>query len=253
MTREEAIAYYNVWPYKYKPTLELYLKTISDCSLDSWEMAEQIEHLRAEAYYSQNQTTANFAFNKLACVLYFVLITGIETVYDHVLKSNNDFEWKLNNLHKKKYIKVWKVGSNWGYHAYIDLVERKVVMTDYDSPHEGGVLEEIHKRGQECSLERIKSEDSKLYERIMEIKADPRKATKMYLNKWNTEQSSFVDGPGLQQEYIPAISERYGGFEPYEIDWPIHQYLKDKIATKPDEYFWTEERNKWDFIDFEYQ
>lgn len=58
---------------------------------------EQLEKVRGQAYYSRIQSIADAGFNKLACLIYYAMVTGIETPFDS-LKSDKDFEWILNNL-----------------------------------------------------------------------------------------------------------------------------------------------------------
>ena len=63
---------------------------------------EYLLEVRAKAYYTQSQTTCDYAFNVLACLIHIAAIEQIETPFDHVIRSDKDFEWKLNNLHFEK-------------------------------------------------------------------------------------------------------------------------------------------------------
>ena len=67
---------------------------------------------------------------------------------------------------------VFKIGSQWGYKAYMDVETKNVVFLMYSDPHEGGTLFESHDGSESPEiLDLIKSRDTDLYERIMNIKS----------------------------------------------------------------------------------
>lgn len=90
---------YDKWDYHYKPRLEFFLEEAS--IVEGWLVKDfliRLEQTRAMAYYSPCHGVADTAFNQLACIIYLAPLAGIETPYDHVLKSDKDFEYKLNHL-----------------------------------------------------------------------------------------------------------------------------------------------------------
>ena len=98
--------YYRQWDYPYKPSLESFGRVVRDCERDGMVLEDyvrsEIEHYRTEAYYSRCQSTAHSAFQRLMSLLYIAMVNDVRTPYNHVLKSDKNFEYKLNNLHRKE-------------------------------------------------------------------------------------------------------------------------------------------------------
>lgn len=100
-TPDELASIYKAWGYKYKPEYSLFLHEVVVSSTKP-SFVEYLREVRAQAYYTQSQTTCNYAFKVLACLIHIAVIEQIETPFDHVINSDKDFEWKLNNLFEKK-------------------------------------------------------------------------------------------------------------------------------------------------------
>lgn len=100
-TADELIAIYKAWDYKFKPKYSIFLHEVIVSSTKP-SFVEYLREVRAQAYYTQSQTTCDYAFNVLACLIHIAVIEQIETPFDHVIRSDKDFEWKLNNLFEKK-------------------------------------------------------------------------------------------------------------------------------------------------------
>lgn len=101
MTQEELEQAYKKWNYTYKPSLGFFMDMIHPAYrfLDHDYFIEKLTETIAKAYFCPVHAIAHHGFNELACLIYFAMVTGIKTPYDHILKSDKDFEWKLNNLH----------------------------------------------------------------------------------------------------------------------------------------------------------
>ena len=100
-TPDELASIYKAWGYKYKPEYSLFLHEVVVSSTKP-NFVEYLLEVRAQAYYTQSKTTCDYAFKVLACLIHIAAIEQIETPFDHVIKSDKDFEWKLNNLHFEK-------------------------------------------------------------------------------------------------------------------------------------------------------
>ena len=94
---------YDRWDYPYKPGKDFFLEEAG--IVEGWYIKDfliRLERTRARAYYSQCQGEADMAFRQLACIIQLATLAGIRTPYDHVMKSDKDFEYKLNHLHDAK-------------------------------------------------------------------------------------------------------------------------------------------------------
>lgn len=104
-------------------------------------------------------------------------------------------------------LNVFKIGSRFGYIAYIDIETKNVVFLIYDTPHEGGTLFESHDGSESPEiLDLIKSRDENLYNRIMNIKSGMETMTRY----------AWFDNNGIQM----TIS-----FEKYELEWACHKNI----------------------------
>lgn len=101
-TPDELEKIYKEWDYQYKPKFYCFFQTCMEVSLLKSDFVDYMLQIRAKAYYSGNHTTADYGFNVLACLIYIAILEKIETPFDHVINSDKDFEWKLNNLFEKK-------------------------------------------------------------------------------------------------------------------------------------------------------
>lgn len=100
-TADELIAIYKAWDYKFKPKYSIFLHEV-EVSSTKPSFVEYLREVRAKAYYSQDHTTCDYAFDVLACLIQIAIVEQIETPFDHVIKSDKDFEYKLNNLFEEK-------------------------------------------------------------------------------------------------------------------------------------------------------
>lgn len=101
-TPDELMTIYKAWDYHYKPKYSCFLHTAITLVTEQSDFVRYMLRIRAQAYYSGNHTDADYGFNVLACLIYIAIIEKIETPFDHVIKSDKDFEWKLNNLFEEK-------------------------------------------------------------------------------------------------------------------------------------------------------
>lgn len=101
-TPDELMTIYKAWDYQYKPKYSCFLHTTITLVTEQSDFVRYMLRIRAQAYYSGNHTDADYGFNVLACLIYIAIIEKIETPFDHVIKSDKDFEWKLNNLFEEK-------------------------------------------------------------------------------------------------------------------------------------------------------
>ena len=99
IAKEELERHYDNWDYPYKPSREMFLRIAMSANAIDYDVVENIERVRIDAYYSHGGDTA---FQILSCLLYYAVIDHIKTPYDHVLLSDKDFEYKLNHLDEKK-------------------------------------------------------------------------------------------------------------------------------------------------------
>lgn len=93
---------YEDWDYPYKPKFDFFIDVIKTAEREGHDLLKDIEDSRGYAYFSGSQSTANYSFNRLSCLLYYALVNNIEHPYTHVMKTDHDWEWKINNLHEKK-------------------------------------------------------------------------------------------------------------------------------------------------------
>lgn len=96
-TDDELIAIYKAWDYKFKPKYSIFTHEVFVSSTKP-NFVEYLKEVRAQAYYTQNKTTCDYAFSMLACLIQIAIVEQIETPFDSVIKSDKDFEYKLNNL-----------------------------------------------------------------------------------------------------------------------------------------------------------
>ncbi len=96
-TADELMAIYKAWDYKFKPKYSIFLHEVFVSSTKP-SFVEYLKEVRAQAYYTQSQTTSFYAFDVLACLIQIAIVEQIETPFDSVIKSDKDFEYKLNNL-----------------------------------------------------------------------------------------------------------------------------------------------------------
>ncbi len=101
MTDGELIAIYKAWDYKFKPKYPVFLHAAIESSTKP-SFVRYLREIRAQAYYTQSHTTGDYAFSVLACLIQIAIVKQIETPFDCVIKSDKDFEFKLNNLHYEK-------------------------------------------------------------------------------------------------------------------------------------------------------
>lgn len=100
-TPDELASIYKAWGYKYKPEYSFFLHAVMESSTKP-SFVKYLLEVRAIAYYTQSQTECDYAFKVLACLIHIAAIEQIETPFDHVIRSDKDFEWKLNNLFEEK-------------------------------------------------------------------------------------------------------------------------------------------------------
>jgi uncharacterized protein YueI len=100
-TADELIAIYKAWDYKFKPEYSIFLHAVMESSTKP-SFVKYLLEVRAIAYYTQSHSECDYAFKVLACLIHIAVIEQIETPFDHVINSDKDFEWKLNNLFEKK-------------------------------------------------------------------------------------------------------------------------------------------------------
>lgn len=101
-TPDELEEIYKEWDYKYKPECSSFLSVVNNVVWHINDFVKYLLEIRAKAYYSQSHTECDYGFNVLACLIYIAILEKIETPFDHVINSDKDFEWKLNNLFEKK-------------------------------------------------------------------------------------------------------------------------------------------------------
>lgn len=101
-TANELEKIYKEWDYQYKPEYEFFFTVVMDVACYKSDFVEYMQQIRFRAYYSPHHTESDYNFNVLACLIYISVIEKIETPFDHVINSDKDFEWKLNNLFEKK-------------------------------------------------------------------------------------------------------------------------------------------------------
>jgi len=101
-TSEELEKIYKEWDYQYKPERSSFISVVNNVGWHIKDFVEYLLEIRAQAYYAQSHQTCDIGFNILACLIYIAIIEKIETPFDHVINSDKDFEWKLNNLFEKK-------------------------------------------------------------------------------------------------------------------------------------------------------
>lgn len=101
-TYEELEEIYKEWDYQYKPKCSSFLSVVNNVVWHINDFVKYLLEIRAQAYYSQSHTECDYGFNVLACLIYIAILEKIETPFDHVINSDKDFEWKLNNLFEKK-------------------------------------------------------------------------------------------------------------------------------------------------------
>lgn len=101
-TSEELEKIYQEWDYQYKPERSSFISVVNNVGWHIENFVEYLLEIRAQAYYAQSHPTCDIGFNILACLIYIAIIEKIETPFDHVINSDKDFEWKLNNLFEKK-------------------------------------------------------------------------------------------------------------------------------------------------------
>ncbi len=100
-TPDELMNIYKSWDYKYKPQYSRFIDEVTTI-LNQQSFVEYLLQVRGQAYYAQSHWECDHGFNGLACLIYIAIIQKIDTPFDHVIKSDKDFEWKLNNLHFKQ-------------------------------------------------------------------------------------------------------------------------------------------------------
>lgn len=100
-TEDELIAIYKAWDYKFKPKYSIFLHEV-EVSSTKPSFVEYLQEVRAQAYYTQSKSTCDYAFDVLACLIQIAIVEQIETPFDSVIKSDKDFEFKLNNLYYDK-------------------------------------------------------------------------------------------------------------------------------------------------------
>lgn len=93
---------YENWDYPYKPKFDFFMEIIKIAERDNHNILEDIEDSRGFAYFSGAQSVANYYFDRLSCLLYYAQVNNIEHPYAHVMQTDKDWEWKINNLHEKK-------------------------------------------------------------------------------------------------------------------------------------------------------
>ena len=101
-TPDELEEIYKEWDYKYKPKYSSFQSVVNNVVWHINDFVKYLLEIRAQAYYSQSHTECDYGFNVLACLIYIAFLEKIETPFDHVINSDKDFEWKLNNLFEKK-------------------------------------------------------------------------------------------------------------------------------------------------------
>ena len=94
------MSFYRLWDYRYKPDESLFRQICQECISNGYA-AQWLEKERARAYYTRSQSAADYHFQRLECLIYYVIINDIKTPYDHVIHSNASFEYILNNLFAK--------------------------------------------------------------------------------------------------------------------------------------------------------
>ena len=92
---------YKKWDYKYKPEYLYFSRTFDELIKRGFDFLEYLEEMRIQAYYSHHHPETDAGFNQLASLIYLAMAKGMQTPYDHVLKSDKDFEYKLNHLDKE--------------------------------------------------------------------------------------------------------------------------------------------------------
>lgn len=100
-TADELIAIYKAWDNRFKPECSFFLREVMEASTKP-SFVEYLREVRAKAYYTQSHTTCDYAFSVLACLIQIAIVEQIETPFDSVIKSDKDFEFKLNNLYYDK-------------------------------------------------------------------------------------------------------------------------------------------------------
>lgn len=100
-TADELIAIYKAWDYKFKPKYSIFLHEVTVSSTKP-NFVEYLLEIHAKAYYKQSHTICNYAFDVLACLIQIAIVAQIETPFDYVIKSDRDFEYKLNHLDLNK-------------------------------------------------------------------------------------------------------------------------------------------------------
>lgn len=101
-TSEELEKIYKEWDYQYKPERSSFISVVNNVGWHIKDFVEYLLEIRAQAYYAQSHPACDIGFNILACLIYIAIHEKIETPFDHVINSDKDFEWKLNNLFEKK-------------------------------------------------------------------------------------------------------------------------------------------------------
>lgn len=100
-TADELMAIYKAWDYQYKPQFSCFLHEVVTVS-NQHSFLEYLLRVRAQAYYAQSHPACDQGFDALACLIHIAFTQKIETPFDHVINSDKDFEWKLNNLFFEK-------------------------------------------------------------------------------------------------------------------------------------------------------
>ena len=101
VTHKELWELYNKWDYEYKPSFDVFSDVFGRLGIKGFDFLGFLEDARHRAYYSHTHPTTDYGFEDLSCLIYLAMAKGMETPYDHVLKSDKDFEYKLNCLDKK--------------------------------------------------------------------------------------------------------------------------------------------------------